>query len=215
MKAHLVIRREEAADYRRVEELTRDAFWDVNVPGCDEHYLAHVLRKAEAFIPDLDFVACLEGKIAGNIMYARAVVRSSDGKEHPVLTFGPLSVDPVCQNQGIGGSLVRHSVEAARALGYNAVIIYGDPDYYQRFGFRAARGYGIHTPYNTYSPALQVLELYPGALEGISGVFEEGEIYHLDEAAAQEFDRGFPKREKGWRKSQQRFQEILAASVPV
>ncbi len=215
MTKDVLIRREREEDYRIVEELTRSAFWDVNVPGCDEHYLAHTLRRAEAFIAELDLVAVLQGRIVGNIMYAKAQIVSGCGESHPVLTFGPLSVWPELQKQGIGTHLVRHSLGKAYDLGYSAVIIYGDPDYYRRFGFRPARDFAIHTPFATYSPALQALELQQGALNGISGAFEEGEAYHFDSAAASAFDKDFAPREKGYRDSQRRFQELLAASLPI
>jgi len=213
--ANINIRLEEPADYREVEELTRNAFWDENVPGCDEHYLVHTLRKAEAFIPDLDFVAILEGNIVGNIMYAHTQVLDANGKAHPVLTFGPLCVHPDKQNQGIGSMLVRHSLPIARSMGFTAVITYGDPDYYCRFRFRPGREFGIYTSDNTYSPALIVLELQEGALKGIKGAFEEGECYHLDEQKVAAFDATFPPREKGFKESQLKFQEYLAACEPV
>lgn len=215
MLRNIIIRPETPADYHAVEILTRDAFWNLHVPGCDEHYLAHTLRSSDAFIPELDLVAELGGEIIGNIMYARTVILSRDGSSHPVLVFGPLSVKPERQGEGIGSLLVRQSLFLAREMGHQAVVIYGDPDFYKRFGFRPAREYGIYTPYNTFSPALQVLELVPGSLKGISGAFEEGEAYHLDPEEAAAFDLLFEPREKGFQESQLRFQEILAASVPI
>ncbi|HQQ68294.1 MAG TPA: N-acetyltransferase [Candidatus Cloacimonadota bacterium] len=215
MPANITIRLEMPSDYREVEEITRDAFWDENVPGCDEHYLAHALRTESAFVPELDLVAEQDGEIVGNIMYATAEVIARDGSHHQVLTFGPLTVKPERQGEGIGSLLVKHSLKRAGEMGFRAVLIYGDPGYYKRFGFLPARDFGIHTPYNTYSPALQVFELLPGSLTGISGAFEEGEAYHLDPDEAAAFDLFFSSREKGFKESQLRFQEILAASVPV
>ena len=54
------IRNERKEDYRIVEELTRKAFWNMNEPGCNEHYLAHILRGHKDFIPEPDFVAEIE-----------------------------------------------------------------------------------------------------------------------------------------------------------
>jgi predicted N-acetyltransferase YhbS len=214
-KVDIIIRHEEPADYREVEELTRNAFWDENVPGCDEHYLVHTMRTAEAFVPELDFVAVQDGKIVGNIMFVRSQVLDAKAIVHPVLTFGPLYVDPERQNQGIGAMLVRHSLPIAKNMGFKAVITYGDPDYYCRFGFRPGREFGIYTSEHTYSPALIVLELQEGALKGITGAFEEGKCYHLDEQKASAFDAGFPHREKGFKDSQLKFQKYLAACEPV
>jgi putative acetyltransferase len=214
-KLNIILRLEEPRDHREVEELTREAFWNENVPGCDEHYLVHTMRTAEAFIPELDFVAILDGKIVGNIMYAHSRVHDESGKVHPMLTFGPLCVHPDLHGKGIGSLLVRHTLPIAIGMGFTAIITYGDPDYYKRFGFRPGREYGIYTMYKTYSPALIVLELQEGAMRGIEGAFDEGEAYHLNEQEVAAFDAGFPPKEKGFKESQLKFQQYLAAGVPI
>ena len=211
---HIMIRPQTPADHREVEELTRDAFWDVHVPGCNEHYLVHQLRQAECCIAQLDLVAVADNRLVGNIMYSRARIMDSDGNSHPVLCFGPLSVDPAYQNMGIGGALIGKSIAIAKELGHKAVIIYGDPDYYCRFGFRAAELYGIRGQEGLFCPALLAYEIVTGALEGVTGTFLEDPVYHLDEAAATQFDLGFPSREKGFKPSQLRFQELLGQSNP-
>lgn len=61
----LKFRQEEPSDYRVVEELTREAFWNTHVPGCDEHYLVHTMRNSESFIKELDIVATIDEKIGG------------------------------------------------------------------------------------------------------------------------------------------------------
>jgi len=214
-KPNIILRLETAKDHREVEELTREAFWNENVPGCDEHYLVHTIRNAEAFIPELDFVAVLDGKIVGNIMYARSRVLEDSGIEHPTLTFGPLCVHPELQGQGIGSMLVRHTLPIAQSMGFTVIITYGDPDYYQRFGFRPGREYGIYTMEKSYSPALIVLELQEGAMQGIKGAFDEGDAYHLDELKAAAFDASFPPKEKGFKESQLKFQRYLEACEPI
>ena len=116
------IRRETQEDYRRVEELTRRAFWNLYVPGCSEHYLAHILRDHADFIPELDLVAELEGSIIGNIMYTKASLTDEDGTEKPILTFGPISVLPEYQRQGCGKALIEASFRKAAELGYDVVV---------------------------------------------------------------------------------------------
>lgn len=203
------IRNERPEEYRVVEELTREAFWNEHEPGCSEHYLAHLLRDAEAFIPALDFVAIRDGVLVGNIMYSNAWVEDTAGVRRPVILFGPISVLPEAQGQGIGGALIRHSVDAARALGHRAVLIYGDPRYYSRFGFRPASAFGILTPDGTEHPALQALEIVPGGLDGVSGRFHEDPVYDtLRDEDVERFDAGFPPKEKGWRESQDRFKAL-------
>lgn len=193
-----------------LDNLTREAFWNVNVPGCDEHYLAHTLRQAPAYVAELDFVAEYEGIIAGNIMYARAGIHTEQGKARKVLTFGPVSVLPRHQGRGIGSALIRQTLSLAKELGYRAVVIYGDPRFYQRFGFVAGEEAGIRTMDGLFSPALQALELVPGALEEMRGRFDEGDAYRLDYEAAAEFEKGFPPRAKEVTASQARFLELLS-----
>lgn len=204
------IRLETAADYRAVEELTREAFWNHHVPGCDEHYLAHILRDADAFIPALDFVAVVNSEIVGNIMYSKGWVEKEDGTRHDVILFGPLSVLPAMQGKGVGGALVRHSFAVAREMGYGAVFIYGDPQYYARHGFRPASDFGVLTADGKTHPALQGIELIPGAMDGIHGRFHEDPIYEtIQETDAQAYDAGFPPKEKvSGTPSQQRFAQL-------
>ncbi len=202
------LRPETPADHRKVEELTREAFWNVHVPGCDEHYLAHVLRASEAFIPGLDFVALADGQLAGNIMFTRAVVCDTEGIAHPVLCFGPVSVLPALQGKGIGSALIRHTLNLAREMGHSAVVIYGDPDYYIRFGFFPAERHGITTRDGKFCPALLACELKEKALSGITGRFLEDRIYDLDKAEAERFDLTFPPKTKGYSPTQERFKAL-------
>lgn len=212
-----ILRLEVPADYRIVEELTRDAFWDHHVPGCDEHYLAHILRSSPDFIPELDFVALVKQadgswQIAGNIMYTKAIIRTAKGEIDNLISFGPLSVAPGCQKRGLGAALVRHTINLASERGYEAILIYGDPLYYSRFGFIAAEQFGIRTKDAYFSPALQALELIQGSLSSAEGLFIESASYSLDSEAADLFDATFQAREKGFKPSQLRFQELLAQS---
>ena len=199
---------EQEQDHRIVEELTREAFWNLHVPGCSEHLLAHQMRKSPAFIPELDFVALVDGEIVGNIMFCRSKVKSDDGGEHDVITFGPVSVCPECQGKGIGSALIKHSIKKAREMGLGAILIYGDPAYYHRFGFKPGREYGIQAEDGRFMDALMALELYGEALAGISGRFLEGEAYQVDETELAAFDRTFPSREKRVTESQKRFAEL-------
>ena len=208
METH--IRLENALDYKAVEVLTREAFWNIHVPGCNEHFLLHELRKSPDFIPELDFVAEVDGKLVGNIVYSRASVTDDAGTRREVLSFGPVSVLPEYQKMGVGGALIRHSLKIAGEMGFQAVLIYGDPRYYSRFGFRCAERYDICSADGKYSVALLALPLQPGGLDGIAGRFEESPTYTIDEAAAEKFDATFPKKEKGFAESQRTFQ-ILAS----
>ena len=201
----LTIRNEIPADYRAVEEMTKRAFWNQHVPGCNEHYLAHILRDSADFLPELDFVAELDGVIVGNIMYTRSKLIAEDGEEKNILTFGPLSVNPEYQRRGIGKALLRHSLEKAAQMGYEAVVIFGNPENYVTSGFRSCKHYGVAMAKDAYPVALLVRELKPGALAGKNWLFEESSAFEIDEAAAEAFDAEFPPMEKGWQPSQELF----------
>lgn len=190
-----VLRLEEPGDHRRVEELTREAFWGYMNPTCDEHYLVHLLRQSPAFIPELDYVALFEDKLVGNIMYTRAKIIDAWGVARQVLTFGPLSVLPDYWNKGVGTALVEETAARAREMGYPGIIIYGHPDYYPRFGFRNAGAFGITTPRGKNFDALMALPLSPGGLAGLGGAFYEDPVYSLDAVKAAAFDRSFPAKD--------------------
>ncbi len=203
------IRRENEKDFRAVEELTRDAFWNLYVPGCGEHFVLHNLRKHADFIPELDFVAEKEGQIVGHIVYSRGIIEDSEGKKVPVISFGPVSVPPQLQKQGIGSALIKHSLNIAGSMGYPAVCIYGDPRYYSRFGFRCAERYDIQTSDGKLAWALLALELQPGALAKMPGRFIESAAYAADESQFAEYESTFPFKEKAERESQWVFQVMV------
>ena len=142
---NILIRLEEESDFEKVEYLTREAFWDVYRPGCSEHLLVHKIRKVPAFVKELSYVACDNNKIVGNIIYSRARVVNEDNLEYEVLCMGPLSVLPAYQRRGIGSQLLQETLDKARKLGYKAVIIFGNPGFYERFGFKNAQQFMIQT----------------------------------------------------------------------
>lgn len=193
---NIEMRLENEKDYDEVENLTREAFWDIYQPGCDEHLLAHKLRKVEAFIPELDFVAELDGQIVGNIMYSKAKIIDESGVDYEVITFGPLSVLPSQQKSGIGSKLVNQTIELAKGMGYKAIAIFGSPAYYHRFGFASAEKYHITTGDGENFDAFMVLELYEGALRGIMGKFHEDPVFQVSKAESEAFDKKFPYKEK-------------------
>ena len=121
---NLVIRNEKTKDYRIVEELTREAFWNLYVPGCSEHFILHNLRNNADFIKELDFVAEREGQIVGHIAYSRAKITDKQGMGKEVISFGPVSVLPEYQKQGIGRALISYTIGIAKEKGHQAISIY-------------------------------------------------------------------------------------------
>lgn len=211
----LILRRETPLDYKIVENVTREAFWNHYGPGCEEHYLMHIMRDADAFISELDFVAEIEGEIVGNIVYTKSKIIDDLDVPHEVLSFGPVSVLPAYQGKGIGGELIEHTKWLAKEMGYKAILIYGDPEYYKKFGFVQAEQYDIRTPDNYYAVPLQACVLYPGALSNITGRFFEDEAFHFEAADVKAFDKAFQEKtpEEGL-PSQIRFGELIQMRRP-
>ncbi len=135
MNSRINVRNEKPEDYIKVEEMTRKAFWNLYVPGSNEHYLVHVMRQHKDFVPELDFVLELEGEIIGNVMYTKAKLVDESGEEKEILTFGPLSILPEYQRMGYGKMLLEYSFERAIALGYDVIVIFGNPYNYLSRGF--------------------------------------------------------------------------------
>ena len=190
------IRQEQSGDYRETENVVREAFWNVYMPGCDDHYLVHILRAHPKFVPALDLVAVHDGKIIGNVVCMRSVICGDDGKEYEVLSLGPIAVLPAYQRCGVGAKLIAHTKEIARKMGFRAILLCGNPAFYKKQGFIAAEHYGIRTAENMYADALHVCGLYDGALDGIAGRYYEDAVYKIDAAATAAFDKDFPPKEK-------------------
>ena len=150
----MIIRNEEKKDHREVEEITRQAFWNLHSPGCDEHFLAHILRAHKEFLHELDFVIEEDGHIIANIMYTKSKLIDSTGNEKAILTFGPLSVKPDYQRKGYGRALMEHSFQKARELGYDAIVIFGNPENYIPLGFKSCRKYNISIEGGLFPTAL-------------------------------------------------------------
>lgn len=193
---NIIVRTEKQQDFRETENVTREAFWDVYKPGCDEHLVLHNLRNADAFVSELDLVACIGSKIVGNIVYSRAKIINDQDTCSEVLCLGPICVLPEYQNKGIGSRLMRQTVEKAKELGYRAIILTGNSKYYERFGFTKARQFGIRTSEGKYVDYLLALELYDGSLKGIAGMFVEDEAFRVNKDELAAFDKEFPFKEK-------------------
>lgn len=192
-----IYRCERGTDYHQSEEMTRQAFWNKHGRGCSEHYLLHQLRKDSAFVPKLSMVAEVAEKIVGGIWYSVAKVIKQE-KAFEVLTFGPLSVPPEYQGTGVGGNLLEKSMKLAKEAGYPGIIIFGEPDYYPKHGFKTCDNYGITTPEGKNFPAFMGIELQKGAFAKMcGGRFFEAEIFdNLPQEKVDEFDKGFIPMEK-------------------
>ncbi len=201
----MIIREETKADYRAVEELIRRAFYNLYVPGCVEHYLAHVMRGHEDFIPELDLVAELDGQIIGSIMYTKARLEEEGGAGKEILTFGPVCIAPEHQRKGYGKRLMEHSFERAAQLGYDVIVIFGSPANYVGRGFKSCKRYGVCSEDGRFPAAMMVKELAPGALDGRRRTYHGSPVMEVSEAEAERYDGNFDFMEKKYRPGQEEF----------
>lgn len=203
----IIIRNEEERDFKEVEALTRRAFWNVNVLGCNEHYLVHILREHEDFIPELDLVAeTSDGLIVGNVMYTKAKLTDEDGTQLPILTFGPISVHPDYQRMGIGKKLLEESFLKALKMGYKIIVIYGNPDNYVARGFKSCKKHHVCAPDGSYPAAMLVKELEEGAFpHERKWFYHESLAYQFEIADAEAFEEQFEPMPREFRPSQEEF----------
>ncbi len=195
----LTIRLETEKDYETVENLTREAFWNVYRPGCSEHYVLHILRDDPDFVPELDLIMELDGRLIGQVMFMRAEITSDDGRAIPIMTFGPIGIHPEYKRRGYGKLLLDHALQKARDMGVGAVCIEGNIDFYGKCGFVVASTKGIHyyaEPRDEVVPYFLLRELREGYLDGITGVYKTPQGYFVDDADVLEFDKGFPPKQK-------------------
>ena len=205
---NIIIRLEEEKDYREVENLNREAFWNVYNPGAAEHYFVHMMRSHPDFLPELAFVLEKDGKIVGNIMYTKAWLEDETGFRKEILSFGPLCVSPEYQRQKLGKLLIEHSFEKARAMGYDVNINLGNPGNYVGRGFVSCKKKNVSfIEFGNFPTALLVAELGPGALDGRPWLYSPSTAADCceDEEAVAAFDATFPPKEKKWMPSQEEF----------
>jgi putative acetyltransferase len=201
----LIIRNEEKKDYRIVEEITRKAFWNLNIPGCDEHYLVNIMRTHPDFIPELDFVLELDGTLIGNIMFTKSQLISESAIEKNIVTFGPVSILPEFQRKGFGKKLIEYAMNKAKELNYAAIVIFGNPSNYVNLGFKSCRKFSIYTQNKVFPCAMLVKELVEGSLANENWLYQESPVYNFDQEKAALFDLNFEKLEKSIRGSQEEF----------
>lgn len=212
MKSMITIRNEKESDYKEVEEITRKAFYNIYVPGCVEHYLVHIMREHEDFVPELDYVIKVDDRIVGNIMYTKAKLVDEAGEEKNILTFGPISILPEYQRKGYGKMLIEHSFVRALELGYDVVVIFGNPGNYVSRGFKSCRKYNVCAEDGTYPTAMLVKDLKEGSLDGRKWVYHDSPVMQIDEKEAEQFDGCMESMEKRYQASQEEFY-ILSHSI--
>lgn len=198
-KDNIIIRPEKKTDYKITENLTREAFWNVYRPGCYEHYVLHCYRSDPDFIPELDFVMELDGKLIGQVIYVRSQIECDDGRKIPIMTFGPISIAPEFKRQGYGKRLLDYSIERAKEMGTGALAITGNIDFYGKSGFVPAKTKGVRYADDPDADYFLIKELKEGFLNGISGKYKDPEGYFVckkDPDGFKKFEKEFPKKRK-------------------
>ena len=188
MEENIIIRNEKKEDWELVERITRQAFYNLYIPGCVEHYLVHIMREHEDFIPELDFVLELDGQVIGNIMYTKAKLTDENGTEKEILTFGPVSIHPAYQRMGYGKMLMEHSFQAAIQLGYDTIVILGSPANYVSRGFKCCKKYNVCIENGKYPAAMMVKELIPHILDDHKWLYQDSPVMAISKEEAERYD---------------------------
>ncbi len=199
MNNDFIIRKEEEKDYRTVEELVRESFWNVYRPGCLEHYVLHTFRTNPDFIKELDFVMEKDGRIIGQNMFVKAVIKADDGRNIPIVTMGPICIANQLKRKGYGKKLLDYSLGKATEMGFGAICFEGNIDFYGKSGFKYASEFGIRyhgLPEGADASFFLCKELKEGYLSAVTGEYATPKGYFVDEKEAEKYDKTFPKKEK-------------------
>lgn len=211
MTNNTIIRLERESDFRNVENLTREAFWNIYRPGCTEHYVLHCYCNNPDFIPELDFVMETDGVLMGHVMFSKAQILADDGRIIPILTFGPISIAPDYKRKGYGLSLLKYALGKAKEMGFGAIFMEGNIDFYKHAGFVLASSLNIHyhaEPRESQVPYFLGQELQEGYLAGIEGTYHSPKGYYVaedDPQGFEAFEAQFPQKEK----------KVLPGQLPV
>ena len=198
----MIIRLEERTDYKEVEFLIREAFWNVYRPGCYEHYIIHNLRHDPSFINQLDYVIEENDKIIAHVAYSKNNLVSSDETES-VVTLGPICVHPDYQRRGYGSKLMEYTLKRAQELDIPYVFVVGDEKYYEKFGFEDASKYGIQFNDVTGDTPFFMIKIFDKEkINSLDGVYEDNEIFKVDKEELEKFDLNFPPKQKEKREGQ-------------
>lgn len=199
MDKNVIIRLEKKLEERDVENLIREAFWNVYRPGCLEHFVMHQLRSNPDFVKELDFVMEKDGKLIGQNMFMKANIKADDGRAVPILTMGPICIAPEFKRKGYGKMLLDYSLKQAQNLGFGAVCFEGNIDFYGKSGFTYASEFGIRyhsLPEGDDASSFLAKELIKGYFDGVTSEYATPQGYFADEADAEKFDKQFPPKEK-------------------
>lgn len=128
------------------------------------------LREAAPAVPGLSFVMEQDGAVVATLRFWPVTLPNHE----QALLLGPLAVLPELSGRGMGRALVRHGMAEAKAQNWPAVLIVGEPSYYEPFGFAREKAEHLRLPGWVELPRFQATELIPGALDGVEGLITAG-----------------------------------------
>ncbi len=212
---NICLRKEEPKDFRRVEELARDAFWNLYFPGAHEHYVVHVMRDHKDHIAELTYVIEVDGEVQGAIFYTHSKVLLPHGEELATISFGPVLIAPAFHRQGLGRKLIEYTIALAKEQGHKAILTLGYPYHYAPYGFVGAKKYGVAMPDGKFYTGLLALPLQEDGLAmcqhaqtsacmPCTAVFSD--VFEVNPEDVEAFDTTFPPKEKGYQESQKEFE---------
>lgn len=201
-----LIRHERKEDYKKVENLAREAFWNLYFPGCHEHYVVHNMRSHKDFISSLSYVIEINNEIVGAIFFTKTKIVCENKIVNDVISFGPVFIDPRYHRQGLGRELITFSINKAKEAGYRAILTLGYPYHYEPYGFLSGKNYNISMEDKKFYKGLLVLPLFTNALKDINGYVQFSSALDSDEQSVDEFDKNFEYKEKKYQESQKEFE---------
>jgi putative acetyltransferase len=207
----ITLRLETEQDYFKVEELTREAFWNLYFPGCDEHYLCHILREHNDFIKELDYIAEVDGKIVGSIMYSKSMLIGEQQEIVEIVSFGPLCVHPEYQRKGIGTALIEKTKQIVQDKNIPAIVVYGDPHNYCKHGFKNGIDYNVSNMDGEFPLGLLVLETKAGFFGNNKWNVMQSDVFNIEHSDVEQFDKKFKEKEKMVKYSQELFKMQIRA----
>ena len=178
MRDDIIIRPETQKDYKDIISLVLRSFKEGTgySDGTDIVALIEEIRISEYYIPELSFVAELNGKIVGHFLFSRFPLSKTAEGEHKegneIVMLAPVSVHADYFHKHVGVTMLTLGIQKVREAGYKGITVEGDFNFYNRVGFKTSSEYGIY-PTSGYpmqeQRCMRCQETYQGSLDGIQG----------------------------------------------
>ncbi|WDI35365.1 N-acetyltransferase [Entomospira entomophila] len=198
-------------DYDAIMIVTREAFWNLYRPGCEEHLVAYQIFYHPDWIRELSYVIEVNQRIVGAVFYTRGWIEQKSGNKRETLVMGPLCILPELHRQGLGRRLMENSISKAKELGYSMILTLGYDYHYAPYGFVSAKRYDIALEANIYYKGLLALALVQGSRDHYQGIVELSDAYQVNPLEVELFDTRFPPKQKKVMPSQQTYEKAIVA----